>query len=90
MWRMAQRGHASLAPWSEDDEIGTTVPLELQAELQRRSVKLDELETEDEQAERAELDRAIADEERAAKVVAGPSTAERIQDLYGRRGTERG
>src|SRR5262245_41960157 len=70
-WRMAQRrSYESLARWAEGAAgSGATVTLEqLRAELARRSAKLDSTETEDEQRDRAELDREIAANERRARI----------------------
>jgi hypothetical protein len=66
VYRMAQRrGYESLLRWAEQHAIGSTIPLDLlKAELQRRSAKLDESETEDEKRERESLDEAVRAEER--------------------------
>ena len=91
IWRMAQRrSYESLSRWAEQHSIGSTVPLDLlKAELQRRSTKLDESETEDEKRERESLDEAMKGEERRNAATASITKDQRLLELYDRRGMGR-
>jgi hypothetical protein len=87
---MAHRRSAeSLARWAEQFASVGAVPVEdLLAELRRRSTKLDESETEDEQRERESLDRDIREADR--RVVSGPAVTkdQRLFEVYDRRGMD--
>jgi hypothetical protein len=88
---MAQRrSYESLSRWAEQHAIGSTVPLDLlKAELQRRSAKLDESETEDERRERESLDEAIRAEERRNIATPPITKDQKLLELYDRRGMGR-
>jgi hypothetical protein len=58
----------------------------LKAELQRRSAKLDESETEDEKRERESLDEAVRAEERRNAAVPPITKDQKLLELYDRRG----
>jgi hypothetical protein len=88
---MAQRrGYESLARWAEQHAIGSIIPLDLlRSELQRRSAKLDESETEDEKRERETLDESIQAEERRNAVSPPITKDQKLLELYDRRGMGR-
>jgi hypothetical protein len=91
VWRMAQRrSYESLSRWADQHAIGSTVPFDLlKAELQRRSAKLDESETEDEKRERQSLDEAIRADERRNAVMPPITKDQKLLELYDRRGMGR-
>jgi hypothetical protein len=86
----AAQGYESLARWAEQHAIGSIIPLDLlRSELQRRSAKLDESETEDEKRERETLDESIQAEERRNAVSPPITKDQKLLELYDRRGMGR-